>query len=107
MDKVTRRQRHLLTRCTELINSRYGTHDSRREGYPHILGSYMVNCKDRDSRTISVLRDAIFDVASQVKENTGERQTPLWVYFDLCPPPPLVQWLGVVLGVVVYQSTGC
>ncbi len=69
-DKVTRSQRKLLTRCSELINSRYGTRDSRREGYPHILGSYMVSCKGSGSG-ISELRDAIFDVASQVKENTG------------------------------------
>ena len=40
------------------------------EGFPHIMRSMLVSCKS--GRGINELRDAVFDVASQVKENTGE-----------------------------------
>ena len=47
----------------------YGTADRQREGFPHIMKSVFVSCKS--GRGISELRDVVFDVASQVKENTG------------------------------------
>ena len=47
----------------------YGTAESQREGFPHIMKNMLVSCKN--GRGISELRDAVFDVASQVKENTG------------------------------------
>ena len=51
------------------VASTYGSADSQREGFPHIMKSMLVSCKS--GRGINELRDAIFDVASQVKENTG------------------------------------
>ena len=47
----------------------YGAVDTQREGFPHVMKSMFVSCKN--GRGINELRDAIFDVASQVKENTG------------------------------------
>ena len=69
IDKVSRSQRQRLARCVELIGSRYGTTENRREGFPQIFGNFLVSCKS--GRGISDLRDSIFDVASHVKENTG------------------------------------
>ena len=53
----------------EYIARMYGTSERQREGFPHILISMLVSCKS--GRGINELRDALFDVASQVKENTG------------------------------------
>ena len=66
------RQKNLLKQCTEFVNSRYGTVESRKEGYPQIMGNFVVSCKSGSGHGIAELRDHIFDVASQVKENTGE-----------------------------------
>ena len=66
------RQKSLLTQCTEFIDSHYGTAENRKEGYPYIMGNFVVSCKSGNCHGIAELRDHIFDVASQVKANTGE-----------------------------------
>ena len=47
----------------------YGSPERQREGFPQIMRSMVVSCKS--GRGLNELRDALFDVASQVKENTG------------------------------------
>lgn len=55
--------------CISTVARAYGTADNQRDGYPSIRRSMLVSCKS--GRGINELREAVFDVASQVKENTG------------------------------------
>ena len=60
----------IITLFTYCVTDRmYGRSERQREGFPHIMKNLVVSCKS--GRGINELRDAIFDVASQVKENTG------------------------------------
>ncbi|XP_019849257.1 PREDICTED: leucine-rich repeat serine/threonine-protein kinase 1-like [Amphimedon queenslandica] len=70
-DKVKRSQRHLVTENVELINRLYGSGSRlmhRQHGFPTIMYNVVVSCTSGSN--INDLRDKIFDVACQVKENT-------------------------------------
>lgn len=85
------------------------------------MGSMVVSCVS--GRGINELRNIIFDVASQVRENTGtcsdldgrgigcghgcghiSEHFHLYEHFHVYDS---FQWLGVALGVVVFQSIDC
>ena len=72
MDKLSSRQlKEECRQSQEYIARIYGTSERQREGFPQIMKNMLVSCKS--GRGINELRDAIFDVASEVKENTGGR----------------------------------
>ena len=73
------------------------------------MSNMVVSCTN--GRGINALRDVIFDVASQVRENTGNvamSRVSCTLHPILPPPPPAcMQWLGVASEVGVSPSTGC